>query len=421
MAPSISLRESKRVTMIVERRLMKIPEISGVMSRMGRGEVGAHTDPINSAEMYISLHPQHKWRTAQNQEELEQVIRAELGRVPGVVTSMTQPITEVIAELLEGVRAELAIKLFGDDLNVLISKGNEITSRIRRLRGAADVQVDQMTGMPQLVIRVDRQAVARYGLNVADVQYTIRAAVGGQVVGQIFEGSRRFNILVRFAPEYRETAEAIGNILVPGPQHMRVPLAELARIEEIVGARQITRENNQRFITIQCNVVGRDIGSFVQEAQAVIAARVVLPAGYLVSWGGQFRLQQEANQRLMLVIPITLLIVCVLLFSSFHSLPNTLLILLNIPLALIGGVVALWASQQNLSVPAFGWFYCSIWHCPREWHGVGDVSQPVGAWRAAGRRSGSPGSLFTASACFDDRPNDRLGAHSLAGLTRHGQ
>ncbi len=352
MAPSISLRESQRVTMIVERRLMKIPEISGVATRIGRGEVGAHTDPINNAEMYILLHPKEEWRAAQNQEQLERVIRDELGRIPGVLTTFTQPIAMAVDELLEGVRAELAIKLFGDDLDMLITKGNEIAGVTRRIRGATDVQVDQVTGTPQLVIRVNRQTVARYGINVADVQQTIRAAVGGEVAGQIFEGVRRFDIFVRFAPEYRSTTATLGNILIPGPGRVRVPLSELATIEEVIGPRQITRENNQRFLTIQCNVVGRDIGSFVEEAQAAIEAQVSLPAGYLVTWGGQFRLQEEANRRLTIVVPITLLIVFLLLFSSFQSLRNTLLIVLNIPLALVGGVVALWVTSQNLSVPA---------------------------------------------------------------------
>jgi len=189
-------------------------------------------------------------------------------------------------------------------------------------------------------------------MNVADVQHTISAAVGGEIAGQIFEGIRRFPILVRFAPEYRSTRRAIGNILIPGPNHMRVPLSELAMIEEVVGPRQITRENNQRFLAIQCNVVGRDIGSFVQEARAAIDAQVALPPGYFVTWGGQFRLQEEANRRLAIVIPITLLIVFLLLFSSFQSLSNALLILLNIPLALVGGGVGLWLTDQNLSVPA---------------------------------------------------------------------
>lgn len=352
MAPSISLTESTRITQIVERRLMKIPEVTGAVTRIGRGEVGAHTDPINSAEMYILLKPKEEWRNAKTQQELEDVIRESVGEIPGVLSNFTQPIQMTVDELLEGVRAELAIKLFGDDLDVLKRKADEIAVVINRVRGAADVQADQVSGTPQLLIRVNRHAIARYGINIADVQDVIRAAVGGETAGQIFEGIRRFDVLVRFAEEFRNTPEAIQEILIPAPNGVNVPLAQLASLEEIIGPRQITREKNQRFITIQCNVVGRDIGSFVEEGQKAIEANVELPPGYLVTWGGQFRLQQEANKRLAVVIPITLLIISLLLFSSFNSLKNTLLILLNIPLALVGGVVALWISGQNLSVPA---------------------------------------------------------------------
>jgi cobalt-zinc-cadmium resistance protein CzcA len=331
---------------------MKISEITGVVSRIGRGEVGAHTDPINSAEMYILLKPQDQWRPAENQEQLEGVIRDELGEIPGARTSFTQPIAMTVDELLEGVRAELAIKLFGDDLDMLKLKADEIAEIVNEVEGAADVQVDQVSGTPQLLIQVDRQAIARYGINVADVQEVIRAAVGGAKAGAVFEGIRRFDILVRYAAEYRNTPEAIAQILVQAPGRVKVPLGQLAQIEEIVGPRQITRVNGQRFIAVQCNVRGRDIVSFVEEAQQAIDAAVELPPGYLVSWGGQFRLQQEANKRLALVIPITLLILFLLLYSSFNSLKNAALILLNIPLALVGGVVGLWLTSQNLSVPA---------------------------------------------------------------------
>ena len=352
MAPSISLTESTRITQIVERRLMKIPEIEGVVTRIGRGEVGAHTDPINSAEMYILLKPKEHWRVAGGQQALTRRIRAEIGEIPGVLANFTQPIQMTVDELLEGVRAELAVKLFGDDLEVLKDKADGIAALLKDLPGAADVQVDQVSGTPQLFIRIDRQAIARYGINVADVQQTLSAAVGGETAGQIFEGIRRFDILVRFSEGARSSKTAIENLLIPGPDGIHLPLAQLAAVEELVGPRQITRERNQRFITVQCNVSGRDIGSFVEAGQQAIAAGVELPPGYLVTWGGQFRLQQEANQRLAVVIPLTLLLIFLLLFSSFNSLKNTLLILLNIPLALVGGVAALWLTGQNLSVPA---------------------------------------------------------------------
>jgi cobalt-zinc-cadmium resistance protein CzcA len=352
MAPSISIEESKQTTMIIERRLMKIDEVTGVVSRIGRGEVGAHSHPVNSVETVILLKPRDEWVNGETQEELTNYIRNQLGDVPGVLTNFTQPIKMSVDELLEGVRAELAIKLFGDDLEVLKRKAEEIVEAVATVSGAVDVQADQVIGSPQLLIRVDRQATARYGINVADVQEVMQAAVGGKTAGQIFEGVRRFDILVRFEESYRNTAEAIGRILVQSPTGSWVPLRELATIEEVVGPREITREQNQRFITIQCNVSGRDIGSFVEEAQRTIEADVTLPSGYFVTWGGQFRLQQEANRRLAIVVPITLLLVALLLYSSFNSMTNSLLILLNIPLALVGGVVALWITGQNLSVPA---------------------------------------------------------------------
>jgi cobalt-zinc-cadmium resistance protein CzcA len=194
--------------------------------------------------------------------------------------------------------------------------------------------------------------LARYGINVAEVQETIRIAIGGETAGQIFEGIRRFDIFLRFTPEARSTSEEIGHLIISAPDGAKVPLDELAVIEEVVGPRQITRENNQRFVTVQCNVRGRDIGAFVADAQRALDRQLQLPPGYLITWGGQFELQQEANKRLAVVVPLTLLIVFLLLFSTFNSLKNTVLILLNIPLALVGGVAGLWMTGQNLSVPA---------------------------------------------------------------------
>ncbi len=352
MAPSIALTESTRIAQIVERRLMKVDEITGVVTRIGRGEVGAHTDPVNSAEMYVLLKDPEEWTHGANQEELQDYIREELGEIPGVATNFTQPIEMTVDELLEGIRAELAIKLFGDDLNVLKEEADKIAGVIGEVQGAADVQVDQISGTPQLLININRHAIARHGINVEDVQETIQAAVGGATAGQLFEGIKRFDILVRYHEEHRSTPEQIGNILVQTPAGAWVPLKQLVTMEEIVGPRQITREDNQRFITIQCNVIERDIGSFVAEAQKAIDDQLDLPSGYLVKWGGQYRLQQEANKRFAVVIPATLLLVFLMLFSSFNSLKNSLLILLNIPLALVGGVVGLWIAGENLSVPA---------------------------------------------------------------------
>jgi len=353
MAPSISLEEAREMITLFERRLMKrFPEVVRVVTRVGRGEVGAHADPVNNAEGFVGLKPQEEWETAETPEELYAKMSAAFEDFPGAQFNFTQPIAAAVDELLTGTKAELALKLFGPDMEVLKGKSAEIEAVIRSVPGAADVQKDQVTGTPQLLITVDREAIARYGANVADVQEIVRAAVGGEEAGQIFEGVARFDILVRYVSESRDTAAEIGRILVSASDGKRVPLSLLAKIEEIVGPRQITRENNQRFITVQCNVRERDMGSFVEEAQQAIDERVDLPPGYLIKWGGQFELQQEANRRLAVVIPITLFVVFLLLFSNFNSLKNALLILLNIPLALVGGVVALWLTGENLSVPA---------------------------------------------------------------------
>ena len=353
MAPSISLEDARDTILHLERDMMeKFPEVTQVVTRVGRGEVGAHADPVNNAEIFVRLKEREKWTSAKTLDELYSKMSHAFEDFPGVQLNFSQPIAVAVDELISGVKAELAIKIFGADMEVLKEKAAEVETVIRTIEGAADVQKDQVTGIPQLRITIDHEAIARYGINVEDVQGVIQTAVGGEAAGQIFEGIRRFDIVVRYTPESRRSLETISHILIAAPDGVKVPLDELTIIEEIVGPRQITRENNQRFITVQTNVRGRDIGSFVEEAQATIDTSVKFPPGYLVGWGGQFELQQEANKRLSLVVPITLLIVFLLLFSSFNSLKNALLIILNIPLALVGGVVGLWLTGQNLSVPA---------------------------------------------------------------------
>lgn len=354
MAPSISLEETKRLTYLAEKRILEVSAVDQVVSRIGRGEVGAHADPINSVHGLVVLAPRDQWSKLgyANQVEIERDLRQKLDGMPGVMANLTQPIQLTVDELVGGVKAQVAIKLFGQDLDLLKAKGDEIAAVLRQLPGAADVQAEQVTGAPQLLIRPDRQAIARYGIDLVTVQETIASAIGGTEAGQVFEGVRRFDIYVRYEAQARNDAESIGNLLIKAPDGQNVPLAQLAKIEQIVGPRQVTRENTQRLITVQCNVVGRDIGSFVEDAQAEITEQVDLPAGYFLDWGGQYELQQAANARLALVIPLTLGLICLLLYASFGSIKNTLLILLNIPLALVGGVAALWLTGQNLSVPA---------------------------------------------------------------------
>ncbi len=328
---------------------MDIPEIEEVVTIMGTGEVGGEYVPINMGDIYINYKPKEEWKIILSKEEMDEKIRRILASVPGVIISLTQPIKMLTDELIEGVRGDL---LFGDDLGLLKQQGDEFARVLGSVSGATDVQTEQIVGSPQLVIQIDRQAIARYGINVSDVQEVIRAAIGDANAGQVFEGIQRYNILVRYPEKYRGSKEAIEDILITSSTGAILPLSELTDIREVVGPRQISRKNNQRFITIQCNVSDRDIGSFVEEARQKLETQIELPVGYFFEWGGQFKLQQEANKKLIVIVPIILLIILSLLFLNFHSFKNSLLILLNIPLALVGGIVALWITNQNLSVPS---------------------------------------------------------------------
>ena len=352
-APSISLETSSQAMLRFERQLLEIfPEVLRVVTRTGSGEVGAHAHGVNSSEVFVELRPREEWDREVSSEELIELMSREFEEFPGVTFNFSQPIAVSMDELVTGTKAELAIKIFGEDTTMLKELAQQVEQVIRDVPGAADVSSDQVSGTPQLRVDVDRAAIARYGLRIGDVQEVIAAAIGGADAGQIYEGIRRWNIVVRFAEEYRNTPEAIGNLLVHTPEGQLVPLNNLATIEKAIGARAITREDTQRLINVQCNVRGRDIGTFVRDAQKAIDASVEFPPGYIVKWGGQFELQQEANRRLLIVVPITLALVFLMLFSSFNSIKNALLIILNIPLALVGGIVGLYLAGENLSVPA---------------------------------------------------------------------
>ncbi|MBR9826580.1 efflux RND transporter permease subunit [Maricaulis sp. D1M11] len=353
MAPSISLPEARATVTRFEQQLREsFPEVERVVTRVGRGEVGAHADPVNSAEAFVALAPRSEWETARSQEALLAMMSESFESFPGARFNFTQPIAAATDELLTGTKADLAIKLFGEDMSVLEQYAGQIANVIRDIPGSADVQTDQVTGAPQLRITVNREAISRFGLNVEDVLSVVRTAIGGSEAGQVFEGVRRFDIIVRYREQDRMNAERISRIILNGPGDELIPLGQVAQVERIEGPRQVTRENGQRYITIQTNVRERDIGSFVQAGQAAVAENVALPPGYFVEWGGQFELQQQANARFAVVIPVTLGVVFLLLLFSFGRLKSALLIIANIPLALVGGIAALWLTGQNLSVPA---------------------------------------------------------------------
>ncbi len=353
MAPSISLSEARETSTRIETRLLEsFPEISSIVSRIGRGEVGAHADPVNSIEAFVALKPQDEWRQGLSPDELRAEISENLGQFPGIRVNVGQPIAMSVDELLTGTKAQLAVKIFGPETEVLLESSQALQSILQDVPGATDVQADQITGAPQLVVSLDRPALGRYGLSVEDALDALRSGVGGAQAGAVFEGVRQFPVIVRYAERDRDTPDAIGRIILESSSGARVPLESVADIREIVGPRQITRENGERFITVQLNVRGRDIGSYVRDAQGVVADELDLPAGYRVEWGGQFELQQEANQRFAVVIPITLGIVFLILLLTFGRMKSAVLILLNIPLALTGGAMALWIAGLPISVPA---------------------------------------------------------------------
>jgi cobalt-zinc-cadmium resistance protein CzcA len=350
--PNISLEETIRITTEIERKLVQIPVVTGVLSRIGRGEVGSHAHFVNNSEILIQLMPEKRRKTLRHKEDIMEEITRALDDFPGLSLNITQPIAHNLDELITGVKAQLAVKIYGDDFDELSRVSGEIRDQIASMRGAADLQVEQFAGQSHIQIRLLRDRIARFGLNIAMVQETIEAAIGGIGLGNVYEQNKRFEIFLRFGPEFRMSNEQIEQLYIPLQGGGRIPLKQVAEVEEVVGARLINREKNKRFITVQCNIRGRDIGGFVAEAKALIRENVDMPAGYLIKWGGQFALQERANRRLALIMPLTLMLVALLLFTVFYSLREVLIILINIPLALTGGIIALKISGLYLSVPA---------------------------------------------------------------------
>lgn len=354
LAPSAGLDETIRTTQAMERILRRdFPEVQDIVSTSGRAEAGGDPDPVNSGMVLVTLRPKGEWKTGRSKVDLVEAMERALGKLPGVAFGFTQPIAMRVDELISGVRAQLAITLFGDDLDKLVETSDRIQDVVARVPGATDLQTEQVAGQPQLQIRIDRAAIARYGLNVDDVQNVIQTAFGGDAAGQVFEGVRRFDITLRLQANYRQDIEAVRGLIIPTRTgRASVPLVEVADIRVVTGPKQISHDNGQRRIVISLNVRGRDLGGFVADAQQQVAAKVPLPSGYSLTWGGQFENQQRAMKRLMIIVPITIALIYLLLFSSFGSLKQAGLIILNVPFALIGGILGLFVSRQYLSVPA---------------------------------------------------------------------
>ncbi|HJU46672.1 MAG TPA: CusA/CzcA family heavy metal efflux RND transporter, partial [Gaiellaceae bacterium] len=351
--PSVSLTQSVKTITEVEKVLKGFPEVTKVVSKTGRAEVATDPMSIDFSDLYVELKPPSEWTTTHSKTELvEKMSEALEKNVPNASFSFSQPIELRVAELISGVRSDIAIKLFGDDLDRLSEMGNKIAAAVQKVRGAEDVKVEATTGLPQLQIKPDRAAIARYGINVEDVNDLVEAVVAGKDAGIVYEGEQRFNMVVRLSDEASKDLETIQNLTVSAPNGARIPLSQLADIKLVEGPAQISREDTRRRVGVELNVRGRDIGSFVEEAQRQIEQEVKLPPGYYLTWGGTFENLERASARLLIVVPLALFLIFVLLFTTFGSVKQALLIYTGIPFAVVGGILALALRGMPFSISA---------------------------------------------------------------------
>lgn len=348
MLPETSLEESVRLGKELEKTLLKFPEVASVSRTTGSAEGSEHLHPVNHSHFLLELVPKEKRK--RNLKELSQAIRQEMEKFPGITYIIEQPIANKLTEMLTGTEGQLSIKLFGPELEVLNEKIEEIKEIVRGIRGAADVKVEQSYGIPELLIQPDREKLARYGLSIAQVAEIIETAFNGLEVTDVYEQDRITSVLIRLPERYRQDEQALKNLLIDAPSGEKVPLVLVADIRRSEGPQTIFRENMMRRKIIVCNVVKRDIGGFVEEARRAIEEKVTLPLGYFVTFGGQYESQQHAMKHLTLLMGLVLLIIFVILFSSFGSIWQAFLVILNIPSTLIGGIIGLMIAGQSLNV-----------------------------------------------------------------------
>jgi len=352
LAPSTGPTEGVRVANQARVILASFPEVTVATSQVGRPDDGTDTTGFFNTEYFVDLRPKNQWRPVfhEDKDELIAAMDRELSKMPGILWNFSQPIADNMEEAVSGVKGELAIKLYGDDLRVLEEKGDEIVSVMRRVSGVEDLGLFRVLGQPNLNIVVDRQQAARHGVNVADVQDAVETAVGGKAVNQVLQGEQRYDLVVRYQAPYRETKEAIENIRLVSPSGERVSLVQLAKVEVRDGASEIYREENSRYVAIKYSVRGRDLGSAVEEAMKLIRDQVKLPVGYHIDWAGEYESQKRSQRRLMIVVPITILVIFIVLYTMFASAKWAGLILANVAIAPLGGLLALLMTGTHLSV-----------------------------------------------------------------------
>jgi cobalt-zinc-cadmium resistance protein CzcA len=352
MLPGVSLAKAMEVNQRAAEKLKQFPELGTIVSRTGQTGVALDTRGADKTGYVGIFKPKDEWKRDISKEELTNEMRESLESIAGITFGFSQPIQCRIDELVAGTRAQLILKLFGDDIDLLSEKSTEIAKVLSTIRGGTDLNAEKISGQPYLTVNIDRSKIARYGLNISDVQKVIEIAVAGKAASQLYEENRSFDISVRLPEEKRNSLEAIKNLMITTKTGINVPLEQLAEVKMIEGPAQISRQDGVRRIGVEMNIIGRDIGSFVAEAKQKIKEQVKLPAGYYLTWGGQFENQQRAMNKLMIIGPVAIGLILLLLYVTFRSIRLALLVISNLPFALIGGVFALFISGQYLSVPA---------------------------------------------------------------------
>ena len=352
LAPSTGPTESALVAERAREVLCSFPEVPRVVNQIGRPDDGTDTTGFFDMEFFVDLLPKEKWRPVfhQDKEKLIAAMDHELEKIPGVFWGFSQPISDNLEEAVSGVKGALAVKIYGDDLKTLEAKGDEIASVMRGIRGVEDLGVFRVIGQPNLNFKVDRDQAARFGISVSDVQDAIQTAVGGNALSQVLIGEQRYDLVVRYLPEYRDTKEAIEKVRLLSPSGERVSLAQLTKVSVTDGGSEIYREANSRYVAIKFSVRGRDLGSTVEEAIRKVGAAVKLPTGYTIDWAGEYESQKRSQRRLMIVLPVTILVIYVILYTMFTSVKWAFLILTNVAMAPLGGLLALLVTHTNLSV-----------------------------------------------------------------------
>jgi cobalt-zinc-cadmium resistance protein CzcA len=352
LAPSTGPSEGARVMNQARIILASFPEVTQVVSQIGRPDDGTDTTGFFNTEYFVDLKPKDQWRPVfgQNKEELVSAMDRELEKIPGALWNFSQPIADNMEEAVSGVKGQLAIKVYGDDLRTLEATGEKIVSVLRTVPGVADLGLFRVIGQPNLEFAVDRKQAAQHGINVADIQDAIETAVGGKVVSQVLQGEQRYDLVARYQAPFRNSKEAIESIRLLAPSGERVSLAQLCTVRVLDGASEIYREANSRYVAIKYSVPVRDLGSTVEEAMRKVEKQVKLPAGYHIDWAGEYESQKRSQKRLMIVLPLTILVICMILFTMFKSVRWVLLILGNVAMAPIGGLLALLITHTHFSV-----------------------------------------------------------------------